>query len=100
MGPQIVCPDAAWQLPTAVGLAVVFADSSTGWQLSADGSTITALDGAAVKERLTHVSQGQYCALDGTVVNGAPVPYLDAVPPSVVCFPFPTFGKGNAGGAP
>ena len=52
--------------PTAVGLAVVFADANTGWQLSPDGRVITALDAAAVKERLTHVRTDAYCALDGT----------------------------------
>ncbi len=100
VGPQIACPDWTWQLPTAVGQSVVFGESETGWQLSADGTTITALDAAAVKERLTHVSQGQYCALDGAVMDGTPVPYLDAAPPSIVCFPFPAAASGSAGGAP
>lgn len=52
-GPQIPCGEAS--LPTAIGLAVVFKDASTGWQLSADGTVVTALDVAAVKERLTHI---------------------------------------------
>ena len=34
-------------------------------------------------------------ALDGGVEDGTPVPYLDAVPPSVVCFPFGTGGTGT-----
>jgi hypothetical protein len=98
VGPQIACPESQWSQPTAIGLTLVFAEASTGWQLSADGRVITALDAAAVKERLTHVSNGVYCALDGTVENGTPVPYLDAVPPQVVCFPFPM--AVNVGGGP
>src|SRR5450432_3701516 len=96
VGPQIACPEAQWSQPTAIGLTLVFAEASTGWQLSADGRVITALDAAAVAARLTHVSSGFYCALDGTVENGTPVPYLDAVPAQVVCFPFPT--AVNVGG--
>jgi hypothetical protein len=96
-GPQIACPEGG--LPTAVGLDVVFAESSTGWRLSADGQTITALDANGVKEALTHVRTDEYCALDGTKTDGTPVPYLDAVPPSVVCFPFPT-GPSTGVGAP
>src|SRR5262249_34951696 len=80
-GPQIPCSE--YGQPTAVGLSVVFSDSLTGWQLSSDGRTIAALDAAAVKERLTHVRTDEYCALDGTVEDGTPVPYLDAVPPSI-----------------
>jgi hypothetical protein len=86
-GPQIPCTEGAQ--PTAIGLAVVFASSSTGWQISPDGLSVTALDAAAVKERLTHVRSDEYCALDGTVEDGTPVPYLDAAPPSIACFPMP-----------
>jgi hypothetical protein len=96
VGPQIACPEGA--LPTAVGLAVVFGASGTGWQLSSDGRTITALDAAAVAERLTHVRTDEYCALDGTVQDGTPVPYLDAVPPSIACFPYPTLANPGTGG--
>jgi hypothetical protein len=94
-GPRIACPEGGF--PMAIGLAVVFPESSTGWQISADGQVITALDDAGVKEALTHVSSGTYCALDGTVTDGTPVPYLDAVPPSVVCFPYPTDTGGPVG---
>ena len=99
-GPPIACPEAGW--PTAVGLAVVFDGSGTGWQLSPDGRTITALDAAAVKERLTHVRHDMYCALDGTVEDGTPVPYLDAIPVAVACFPYPTASDstGLAAGTP
>jgi hypothetical protein len=93
VGPQIPCPESEY--PVAVGLAIVFRTSATGWQISADGTQITALDAAAVAERLTHVRNDIYCALDGTVENGAPVPYLDGVPASIACFPFPT--QTNAG---
>src|SRR5262249_35615228 len=58
VGPAIACPE-QW-VPAAIGLSVVFEGSQTGWQVSADGSTFTALDAAAVAERLTHVSQGTY----------------------------------------
>jgi len=88
VGPRIACPEGS--LPRAVGLAVVYPLSKTGWQISADGRSITALDAASADERLTHVSEGTYCALDPGVQNGTPVPYLDAVPPSVTCFPRPT----------
>jgi hypothetical protein len=94
VGPRIACPE--WSAPTAVGRSVVFAESGTGWDLSTDGVTITALDAAAVTERLTHVRHDQYCALDGTVEDGTPVPYLDAVPPAVVCFPLPNYEAGAA----
>ena len=101
-GPKVVCEEGS--LPTAIGLSLVFADAGTGWQLSADGQTITALDAAAVRERLTHVRTDEYCALDGTVMDATPVPYLDAVPASVVCFPFPNaagpVGGGGVGVAP
>jgi hypothetical protein len=93
-GPRVACSEGG--LPTAIGLALVFGDAGTGWQLSADGLTITSLDAAAVKERLTHVSQGTYCALDPTVQDGTPVPYLDAAPASVSCFPYPTLPNANA----
>jgi hypothetical protein len=99
VGPQIACPDGG--LPTAVGLAVVFSASSTGWQISADGTSITALDAAAVAERLTHVRTDEYCALDATVMDGTPVPYLDTVPPSIVCLPYPSpTNAGTSGSAP
>jgi hypothetical protein len=87
VGPRIDCPERS--LPTAVGLAVVYPQSKTGWQISADGQSITELDAAAVDERLTHVSQGTYCAIDPNVQDGTPVPYLDIIPPSVTCFPWP-----------
>jgi hypothetical protein len=96
VGPPIACSE--WSEPTAVGPAVVFSDSSTGWQLGADGRTITALDAAAVQERLTHVRRDEYCALDANVEDGTPVPYLDAAPASFSCFPFPSAGGG--GGSP
>ncbi|HEY2729802.1 MAG TPA: hypothetical protein VGK52_07660 [Polyangia bacterium] len=95
-GPELPCDEGS--LPTAIGLAVVFADASTGWQLSADGAVITALDAAAVKERLTHIRSDEYCALDARVEDGTPVPYLDTAPPSIVCFPFPTAGGGGVTG--
>jgi hypothetical protein len=99
VGPQIQCSEGSQ--PTAIGLDVVFADSSTGWRLSPDGLVITALDAAAVKESLTHIRTDEYCALDGTVEDGTPVPYLDAVPTSIVCFPPPTATGGGVGaGAP
>jgi len=55
------------------------------------------LDATDVKERLTHLSDGGYCALDGNVVDGTPVPYLDTVPPSIVCFPPPPPAGGGPG---
>jgi hypothetical protein len=94
-GPRIACPERS--VPTAVGLAVVYAQSKTGWQISADGLSITELDAASVDERLTHVSQGTYCALDPNVQDGTPVPYLDAVPPSVSCYPWPAPAAGPGG---
>jgi hypothetical protein len=96
VGPRIACPERS--LPQAVGLAVVYPESKTGWQISPDGRSMTALDPASVDERLTHISQGTYCALDPTTQNGTPVPYLDAVPPSVTCFPWPTVAGGSTGG--
>jgi len=90
VGPQIACPESG--MPTAVGLAVVFAGSGTGWDIGPDGRTITALDTAAVAERLTHVRNDGYCALDGSIQDGTPVPYLDAVPPAIECFLTPTPG--------
>jgi hypothetical protein len=96
VGPQIACSEASQ--PVAIGLTVVFADATTGWQLGADGLIITALDATAVKERLTHIRNDEYCALDGTVEDGTAVPYLDAVPPTIVCFPFPTAAGGPVGG--
>jgi len=96
-GPTIACPEAGYA--TAVGLAIVFGESGTGWQLSAEGKSITALDAAAVAERLTHVKTNIYCTLNPNVTDGTPVPYLDAVPPVVTCFPYPTATTGGAGGA-
>lgn len=96
-GPQIACPEAGY--PTAVGLAIVFGQSSTGWQLSADGTSITALDAAAVAERLTHVKTNIYCTLNPNVTDATPVPYLDGVPDVVTCFPYPTTVTNGAGGA-
>jgi hypothetical protein len=96
VGPQIPCTE--WSQPTAIGLAVVFANSNTGWHISPDGLVITALDAAAVKERLTHVRSDQYCALDGTVEDGTPVPFLDVAPSSIVCFPPPS--AAASGGPP
>jgi hypothetical protein len=83
-GPQIDCTEQG--SPTAVGPAVVFPQASTGWSLSADGLTVTALTAAEVAEALTHVRNDVYCALDGTRMDSTPVPYLDAVPASVDCF--------------
>jgi hypothetical protein len=84
-GPAIVCPESG--SPQAIGLAVVFSGSSTGWRVSQDGLTIAALSSAEVKEALTHVRNDQYCALDAKTNDATPVPYLDAVPPLVQCFP-------------
>ncbi len=95
-GPKIACSEAAQ--PIAIGSTVVFADAQTGWQLSPDGLVITALDAAAVQERLTHVRTDEYCVLDPTVEDATPVPYLDAVPPAIVCYPPPT-GAGATGGS-
>lgn len=94
VGAQIACPEGSF--PTAVGLAVVFAESSTGWQLSPDGTAIAALDPAAVAERLSHVRNDVYCALDPGITDGTPVPYLDVPPSTVTCFPYP--GRGSASG--
>jgi hypothetical protein len=98
VGPQIPCTERSQ--PTAIGLTVVFADAHTGWQISPDGTVITTLDATAVKERLTHIRSDGYCALDGTVEDGTPVPYLDAVPQSIVCFPSPTPVAGNPASGP
>src|SRR5205823_10611311 len=65
IGPQIQCPEGSQ--PAAIGLAVVFAEAGTGWQISPDGRHITALAAAAVTERLTHIRTDGDCALDGTV---------------------------------
>jgi hypothetical protein len=94
VGPSIACPERS--IPTAVGLDVVYDQSKTGWRISQDGLSITALDPASVDESLKKVSQGTYCALDPTVQDGTPVPYLDAVPPSVTCYPYPTY-NGTGG---
>ena len=88
--PAVACPEVG--SPTAVGLAVVFGASSTGWRLSQDGTSITAMSADEVKEALTHVITTEYCALDSTKNDATPVPYLDAVPPSVQCFPWTTAG--------
>ena len=93
-GPDIACPESG--SPMAIGLDVVFSGSSTGWQLSQDGKTITTMTADQVKEALTHVRNDVYCALDGSKDDGTPVPYLDAVPASVWCFPMQT-GTGVAG---
>ncbi|HXU83683.1 MAG TPA: hypothetical protein VN914_19955 [Polyangia bacterium] len=93
LGPKIQCPEGT--LPRAVALSVVFAETGTGWDLSADGREITALDAAAVKERLTHVSSGGYCAVDAKIEDGTPVAYLDEVPPSITCFPPNAGGPGR-----
>jgi hypothetical protein len=98
VGPPTACPE--YGMPEAIGSDVVFSDSSTGWQISADGTSITALDAAGVKEALTHVVTQTYCALDPTVSDGTPVPYLDAIPASVSCFPFPVYTNGGGVGAP
>ena len=84
-GPTIACPESG--SPVAVGLAVVFASASTGWSLSSDGLSLVALDAAAVKAALALVRTDEYCALDGSKQDGTPVPYLDAVPTSIQCFP-------------
>lgn len=85
VGPQILCPDGT--APAGIGASLVYAQTGTGWRLSPDGRTITALDATAVKERLTHVNKAGYCAIDATVYDGTPVPHLDEIPPSIVCFP-------------
>jgi len=87
-GPTIACPESG--SPMAVGLDIVFSGSSTGWLLSPDGLTLTALSTDQVMEALTHVRNDEYCALDGTKDDATPVPYLDTVPPSVQCFPWQT----------
>ncbi len=94
-GPRIACPETG--MPVAVGLQVVFSDSSTGWGLSSDGLTITSLGAADVKDALTHIRSDVYCALDGSTQNGTPVPYLDAVPSTVQCF---DWQSGNPLGGP
>jgi hypothetical protein len=97
-GPKIACSESSW--PMGIGPSVVFADSLTGWDIGADGQTITALAPAGVKERLTHVRNDMYCALDGSKEDGTPVPYLDAVPASVTCFPTTPGNTMGGGGAP
>jgi hypothetical protein len=87
-GPVIACPESG--SPIAVALDIVFSGSSTGWHLSLDGLSITALTPDQVKEALTHVRNDIYCALDGTRDDATPVPYLDAVPAAVWCFPWQT----------
>lgn len=92
-GPAIACPETG--SPVAVGLAVVFAGSSTGWRLSQDGLSIATLTAAEVKEALTHVRTDPYCVLDATKDDATPVPYLDAVPASIQCFPMPVTAGGG-----
>jgi hypothetical protein len=96
VGPGIACPESSF--PTAVGWAVVFSESSTGWQIGPDGTTIAALDAVAVAERLTHVRNNVYCTPNPGVTDGTPVPYLDAVPPSVTCFAAPVAAAGSSSG--
>jgi hypothetical protein len=93
-GPVIACPESG--SPMAIGLAVVFSGSSTGWRLSQDGLTLTAMTAEQVAEALTHVRNDVYCALDGSKDDGTPVPYLDAVPAAVWCYPYQ--GNGMPGG--
>jgi hypothetical protein len=96
-GPVIACPESG--SPMAIGLAIVFSGSSTGWRLSQDGTSIAALSGDEVKEALTHVRSDEYCALNGSTDDGTLVPYLDAVPTSIQCFPWPnTVGGGGLPG--
>jgi len=96
-GPVIACPESG--SPMAIGLAIVFSGSSTGWRLSQDGTSIAALGADEVKEALTHVRNDEYCALDGSTDDGTLVPYLDAVPPSVQCFPWQNATGGMLPGA-
>jgi hypothetical protein len=94
-GASVACPESG--SPMAIGLAIVFSSASTGWLVSRDGASITTLTPDEVKEALTHVRNDEYCALDGSKEDGTPVPYLDEVPTSVQCYPFPT---GTTGGTP
>jgi hypothetical protein len=84
VGAQIDCTESG--SPTAVGLAVVFPQANTGWQLGADGTTIAVLDAAAVAEAVKKIRYDVYCALDATKMDATPVPYLDVVPVGVQCF--------------
>ena len=93
-GPIIACPESG--SPMGIGLTVVFSSSSTGWSLSQDGLTITAMTADQVAAALARVRNDVYCALDGSKDDGTPVPYLDAVPASVWCYPYQ--GRGVAGG--
>ena len=93
-GPTIACPE--YGSPMAIGLDVVFSGSSTGWGLGQDGLSITTLGADEVTEALTRVRYDEYCALDGSKDDGTPVPYLDAVPTSVQCFPMQTGGAVGA----
>jgi len=96
-GPQIPCAETSQ--PMGIGASVVFPDSSTGWDIGADGRVITALTPDEVAERLTHVRNDVYCALDGGKDDGTAVPFLDAAPPSVTCFPYgANTGGGVSGG--
>jgi hypothetical protein len=86
-GPPIDCMET--DFPMGVRLSVLYANSSAGWDLSPDGLSIVKLTAAEVKERLTHVSKNSYCAIDSTKEDGTAVPYLDEVPASIMCYPFP-----------
>lgn len=96
-GPAIACPESG--SPMGIGLDVVFSGSTTGWRLSADGTSIRAMTADEVKEALTRVRNDEYCALDGTRDDATPVPYLNDVPPSIVCFPWDT-NMGPVGAQP
>jgi hypothetical protein len=89
-GPAIACPESG--SPMGIGPDVVFTGSSTGWRFTPDGLTITALTVDEVKEALTHVVNDVYCVLDPTRTDATPVPYLDAVPPYIECYPWQTTG--------
>jgi hypothetical protein len=86
-GPSIDCMET--DFPMGVGQSVLYANSSTGWDLSPDGLSIVKLTASEVKERLTHVSKYTYCAIDPTQEDGTAFPYLDEVPGHVTCYPFP-----------
>src|ERR1044071_6468614 len=96
-GPHIACTETSW--PMGIGESVVFADSLTGWDIAADGRIIRALTTDEAKERLTHVRDDVYCALDAGKEDGTPVAYLDAIPDSIRCFPYPG-AAGVGGGGP
>jgi hypothetical protein len=89
-GPVIACPESG--SPIGVGLDVVFSGSSTGWHLGQDGLTITALTADQVKEAIARIRNDIYCVLDATRDDPTPVPYLDAIPPYVECYPWQNTG--------